>query len=161
MHNFGKNYGTARVLLERAVSLDPNSAWALSRLGWLEVYADRPQSARPYFERAIRLSPMDPMNFNNYVGIASSYQVEENDEAAAEYFKRALGERPNAFWIHRNLAPSLLAVGREAEARQSLATLFAAYPDMSVEKFRQAMVFSPRVLDRICALLRRLGIPEH
>jgi adenylate cyclase len=161
VHNFGRNYGTARVLLERAISLDPNSAWTLSRLGWLEVYADRPQSARPYFERAIRLSPMDPMNFNNYVGIASSYQVEGNDEAAAENFQRALGERPNAFWIHRNLAPSLLAVGREAEARRSLAALTAAYPDMSVEKFRRAMVFSPRVLDRICDLLRRLGIPEQ
>jgi adenylate cyclase len=161
VHNLGKNNGTARVLLERAVSLDPNSAWALSRLGWLEVYADRPQSARPYFERSIRLSPMDPMNFNNFVGIASSYQVEENDEAAAEYFQRALGERPNAFWIHRNLAPSLLALGREEEARQSLAVLDMAYPGLSLEKYRQAMLFSPRVMDRLCGLLRQLGIPEQ
>jgi adenylate cyclase len=64
-------------------------------------------------------------------------------------------------WIHRNLAPSLLAVGRVEEARKSLATLFEAYPEMSIEKYRQAMVFSPRVLDRLCGLLRQLGIPER
>jgi hypothetical protein len=32
---------------------------------------------------------------------------------------------------------------------------------MSIDKFREAMVFSPKVLDRICDQLRRLGIPEH
>ena len=39
------------------VALDPNAAWAWSRLGWLAVYADRPKEARDNFERALRLSP--------------------------------------------------------------------------------------------------------
>ena len=54
------------------IALDPNAAWALSRLGWLEVYADRPEEAAEYFEKANRLSPLDPINFNNLVGIASA-----------------------------------------------------------------------------------------
>jgi adenylate cyclase len=161
VHTFGRNYGTARVLLERAIQLDPNAAWALSRLGWLEVYADRPQSARPYFERSIRLSPMDPMNFNNYVGIASAWQVEGDDNLAAEYFLRALVERPTAYWIHRNLSAALMAVGREEEARKSLQTLLWAYPSFSIAKFREAMVFSPAVIERIAGWLRKLGIPEE
>ena len=33
VHTFVHNHGTARVLLERAVTLDPNAAWAWSRLG--------------------------------------------------------------------------------------------------------------------------------
>ncbi|MCU0789541.1 MAG: adenylate/guanylate cyclase domain-containing protein [Nitratireductor sp.] len=160
VHTFGRSYGTARVLLERAIQLDPNAAWALSRLGWLEVYADRPQTARPYFERSIRLSPMDPMNFNNYVGIGSAWQVEGDDNLAAEYFLRALVERPSAYWIHRNLAPALLAVGREEEARKSLETLAWAYPNLSIKRFRDAMVFSPAVIERISFWLRKLGIPE-
>ena len=36
VHTFVRNHGTARVLLERALSLDPNGAWAWSRLGWIE-----------------------------------------------------------------------------------------------------------------------------
>ena len=33
VHTFVQNFGTARVLLKRAVTLDPNAAWARHRLG--------------------------------------------------------------------------------------------------------------------------------
>ena len=75
-------------------------------------------------------------------------------------FLRALEERPNAHWIHRNLAPALMAAGREAEARASFDALVAAYPDMTVRKFKDAMVFSRPVRDRIGAQLLVLGLPE-
>jgi adenylate cyclase len=161
VHTFARHYGAARVLLERAVALDPNAAWGWSRIGWLETYADRPEQAVSHFERALRLSPLDPMNFNNYVGLASAYQVAGDDNASANMFLRALEERPNAHWIHRNLAPALFAAGREAEARASYNALVTAYPDMTVKKFKDAMVFSQRVLDRIGAQLLALGLPAE
>jgi adenylate cyclase len=160
VHTFLRNYGAARVLLQRAVALDPNAAWAWSRLGWLAVYADRPKEARDSFERALRLSPLDPMNFNIYVGMASAHQVEGDDNAAADMFLRALDERPNAHWIHRNLAPSLLGAGRVGEAHRSRDMLLKAYPEMTVKRFKDAMVFTSAVLDRIGAQLIDLGIPE-
>ncbi len=161
VHTFARNYGVARVMLERAVVLDPNAAWALSRLGWLDVYADRPDEAKAYFEKALRLSPLDPINFNNYVGLASARQVAGEDGAAADLFIRALQERPNALWIHRNLAPALHAAGRHDEAHASRKALLAAYPDFTIRKFNEAMVFSPRVLERISGQLRALGVPEE
>jgi len=160
VHTFARNYGAARVLLERAIALDPNAAWALSRLGWLEVYCDRPEAGRAHFERAMRLSPLDPMNFNNLVGLGCTYQVAGDDSAAADLFLRALQERPNAHWVHRNLAAALHGAGREPEALTSRDTLLAAYPDLTVRKFKDAMVFSPPVLDRIGAQLREIGVPE-
>ena len=160
VHTFARNFGAARVLLERAVTIDPNAAWALSRLGWLEAYADRPEAARGYFERALRLSPLDPMNFNNYVGLGSARQVAGQDSEAADFFLRALQERPNAHWIHRNLAAALHAAGRMAEAEASRAVLRTTHPDLTVAKFKEAMVFSPRVLERIGEHLRALGVPD-
>lgn len=160
VHTFARNFGTARVLLERAVALDPNAAWALSRLGWLEVYSGRPEAAHVYFERALRLSPLDPMNFNNHVGIASAFQVAGQPAKAADEFLRALHERPNALWIHRNLAPALLAAGREEEAKASRDALAAAYPDFTIARFKEAMVFDPDTLERIANDLRKLGVPE-
>jgi adenylate cyclase len=45
VHTFTRNHGTARILLERALALDPNAAWAWSRLGWgRELF--RPAGAR-------------------------------------------------------------------------------------------------------------------
>ena len=160
VHTFVSNFGAARVLLQRAVSLDPNSAWAWSRLGWLDVYTDRSKEAMEKFEKSIRLSPLDPMNFNNFVGLASAHQVAGDDQGAVEGFMRALNERPNAVWIHRNLAAALLGAGRKAEAKASLETLLAAHPDMTIKRFKEAMVFSPVTLERIGNQLRELGLPE-
>ena len=160
VHTFARNFGTARILLERAISFDPNAAWAISRLGWLEVYADRPEAAFQHFEHALRLSPLDPMNFNNLVGMASAHQISGDHSAAADLFQRALTERPSAHWINRNLAPALLAAGRVDEAEVSRQALVSAYPEMTVQRFRDAMVFSPRALEEISGYLRQLGIPE-
>jgi len=161
VHTFARNYGTARILLERAITLDPNAAWALSRLGWLEVYADCPEAAFQHFEHAMRLSPLDPMNFNNLVGMASAHQISGDYNASADLFQRALMERPSAFWIHRNLAPALLAAGRTEEAEASKKTLLDAYPTMSIKRFKDAMVFSPDALESMSSFLRRLGVPEE
>jgi adenylate cyclase len=161
VHTFARNYGAARVMLERAIALDPNSAWAHSRLGWLDVYADRPDDAKIHFEKALRLSPLDPINFNNYVGLASARQVVGDDNACADLLIRALQERPNAHWIYRNLAPALYGAGRLNEAYAARDALLAAYPKMTVRKFIEAMVFSSPVLNRISEQWRALGIPEE
>jgi adenylate cyclase len=160
VHTFVRNHGTARVLLERAVALDPNAAWAWSRLGWLENYSDQPQKAILNFERALRLSPIDPMNFNNYVGIGSAHDVAQEYDNAAAFYQRALVERPNARWIYRNLASVLSGAGRIDQARQAFAELMLSYPDLTISKFKKAMVFSPIVLDRMAANLRKLGLPD-
>ena len=160
VHTLLRNMGTARVMLERAVALDPNAAWAWSRLGWIENYSDHPARAIEYFERALRLSPLDPMNFNNHVGIGSAHEVAERYDDAVARFRRALQERPHAHWILRNLVSSLVGAGHIEEARAEYARLCAEYPGLTAAKFRSAMVFSPAVLDRMIANLKQVGLPD-
>jgi len=160
VHTFVRNHGTARVLLERALALDPNAAWAWGRLGWLETYSDQPEQAIKNFERALRLSPLDPMNVNYHVGIACAHEVaQDNDEAVALY-RRALEERPHAIWIHRHLASALSGAGRMEEAKKVYAEMMRNFPDLTVSKFKQAMVFSAPTLERMVDNLRRLGLPD-
>ena len=159
VHTFLRNMGTARVMLERAVVLDPNAAWAWSRLGWIENYSDHPARAIEYFERALRLSPLDPMNFNNHVGIGSAHEIAERYDDALARYRRALQERPHAHWILRNIVSSLAGAGRIEEARAEYARLCAEYPGLTAAKFRNAMVFSPVVLDRMIANLKKVGLP--
>jgi adenylate cyclase len=160
VHTFVRNYGTARILLERALVLDPNCAWAWSRLGWIEAYEDQTDKAIENFERAIRLSPIDPMNFNNYAGIASAHHVAEDYDKAVMFCRRALQERPHATWIYRNLAGALAGAGRIEEAKVAFAEMLRHYPDLTVSKFKQAMVFSKPALERMGQNLRSLGLPE-
>ena len=79
---------------------------------------------------------------------------------AVTFYRRALQERPNAHWIHRNIASSLSAAGRMDEAKQAFDEMMRHYPGLTVAKFRQAMVFSPAILDRMSADLKRLGLPD-
>jgi len=160
VHTFVRNYGTARVLLERALALDPNCAWAWSRLAWVENYADQPQKAIENFERALRLSPIDPMNFNNYAGLGSAHEILQDYDNAAALYRRALLERPNASWIYRNLASTLSASGRIDEAKLAFAEMLRSYPDLTISKYKQAMVFSGTTLDRMAENLRKLGLPD-
>jgi adenylate cyclase len=160
VHTFVRNYGTARVLLERAVALDPNCAWAWSRLGWIDNYTDQPHNAIRNFELAIRLSPIDPMNFNNYAGMGAAHYVLQECDQAVLLYRRALQEQPNAKWIYRDLAGSLVAAGRIEEAEQAFVELMRFYPDLTITKFKQAMVFPNAVLDRMAENLRRLGLPD-
>jgi adenylate cyclase len=160
VHTLLRNHGTARVLIERAVAIDPNSAWAWSRLGWLDNYSDRPQLAIEKFERALRLSPLDPMNFNNYVGMGSAYEVARDYDRAVALYQRALEERPHAMWLYRNLASALSGAGRMAEAKQAYAQMLRSYPDLTASRLRQAMVFSAPFLDRMVDNLKKLGLPD-
>lgn len=155
-----RNHGTARVLLERAVALEPNTAWGWSRLGWLETYDDHPEVAIRHFEHALRLSPLDPMNLNNPMGIGAAHEVRQDFDQAARHFRRALQERPHACWIFRSLAPTLGGAGRWEEAREAFTILMEHYPDLTCSKVRRAMVYSPPVIERMCEHLRVLGLPE-
>ncbi|MEE8454421.1 MAG: adenylate/guanylate cyclase domain-containing protein [Limibaculum sp.] len=160
VHTFVRNHGTARILLERALTLDPNSAWAHCRMGWLENYTDRPLEAREHFERAIRLSPLDPLNFNNHAGLGFSYAMTDENEEAVAHQRRALQERSNALWILRDMIPALVGAGRMEEARVEFKRLMQAYPDLTAEKMRRAMVASPEVLERKVERLKSLGLPD-
>jgi adenylate cyclase len=160
VHTILRNYGTARIMLERAVALDPNAAWAWSRLGWVENYSDHPERAIEYFQRALRLSPLDPMNFNNYVGMGSAHEIAERYDEAVTLYRRGLQERPHALWILRNLVSSLVGAGRVEEAKVEFARLRSAYPGFTIAKFRKAMVFSSTMLDRMAAHLKTIGLPD-
>jgi len=159
VHTIVGNFGTARVLLERALALDVNAAWAWSRLGWLESLSDRPERAIENFERALRLSPLDPMNVNNHVGMAFAHEVAQDYDKAVALYRRALEERPHAVWIYRYLASALFCAGRLAEAKEAFAEVMRNYPGLTAAKFRQAMP-SSRAVAFWVDNLRKLGLPD-
>jgi adenylate cyclase len=160
VHTFVRNHGTARVLLERALAIDANCAWAWSRLAWLENYGDQPRKAIENFERALRLSPIDPMNFNNYAGIGSAHEVMEEHDKAVAFYRRALQERPHASWLFRNLTTSLVGAGQMEQAREAFAEMMRHYPDLTASKFKEAMVFSAPVMERMARQLESLGLAK-
>jgi adenylate cyclase len=160
-HTIVGNHGIAARLLEKALALDPNSAWAWNRSGWLNSYLDHPEVAIEHFERSIRLSPFDPMNFNALFGIGLAHYVAERYADAALWYERGRIERPGATWVYRDLVATYALLGRDDDARAGLRKLLDDYPGITISAVLSALVMFPQhVLDRHAEGLKLAGMPE-
>ena len=155
-----KQYQAGLLMIEKALALDPNSAWAWNRSGWLRVFLDDPETGIGHFEKAIRLSPFDPMVFNAYVGIAAAHFVAGRYETSVDWYEKACLTNPKAVWINRILAPAYVFAGRQKEAEAAVRKLLAAYPGLTARAVRSVQSFSERVRDQMSEGLRRAGLPE-
>ena len=151
----------ASALIEKALALDPNSAIAWNRSGWVNHYFMRPEVAIEQFQRAMRLSPFDPMNFNAYIGIGAAHFVAGRYADTALWIEKGLIDRPGATWAYRELVAAYALLGRDADARAGLARLLKEYRDLTVSKVLSALVYSEPTLDRIAEGLRKAGLPEE
>ena len=66
----------ATTFIEKALALDPNNAWAWTRLGWIAIYTGEAPRAPERFQRALTLSPRDPLAFNMRLGLAFSLAMQ-------------------------------------------------------------------------------------
>jgi TolB-like protein len=59
--------------IERAISLSPNSATALSHAGWVYDYLGQPHRAVEALQRPLRSSPRDPTLFRTYTALTYAH----------------------------------------------------------------------------------------
>jgi adenylate cyclase len=159
-HTITREFQAGLHLIEKALALDPNSAWAWNRSGWLRNFGDDPATGIIHFERAIRLSPFDPMIFNSYAGIGDAHFVAKRYAEAIAWLEKARLANPKAAWINRFLAASYAFVGNQQEAEACVHRLIAASPGLTVRAVRAAPPFSKEVIDRLCEGLQRAGLQE-
>jgi TolB-like protein len=152
----------AKAYVERALALDPNSAWAWARYGWIALFSDEARPARERFERARALSPLDPLDFNLRIGIASSHGLEGDFAEAARQFREILREHPAIVWANRQFATYSALAGDLPTAREAMRRLITAYPHVSVKFMREnhPMRNTPRVFEMMLKGWRLAGLPE-
>ena len=160
-HTLVRDFECAQELLSRAVTHDPNCSWGWNRLGWLHGYRDQAADSIACFEKALRLSPLDPMNFNCHFGIGAAHFIEARPDEAIDWMEKALAANPSARWIYRQLVPAYIDAGRDSDAATGLKFLLRDYPLMNCAEVRAAMLYSEPVMDRICAGLARAGLPVN
>ncbi|MDN3556954.1 tetratricopeptide repeat protein [Halomonas maura] len=147
----------ARLLAERALAIDPTHAWALSRLGYTHLYAGEVEPAIAAFEKSIRLSPVDPMVFNNLMGIADAHFYAGRSAEAVAWAERALAENPAMTWAYRELAVYLADAGELEGARAALSRFVETRPGVSLHDVERNLApLRPWFGDRYRAALRQV-----
>jgi adenylate cyclase len=146
--------------IEKALALDPNSAWAWLRSGWSHHYARNPDTAIEHFQRAMRLSPLDPMRFNALFGIGASYFDKDQYDEAITWMEKALQEKPEATWTYRVLTATYAHAGRQEDAERAARRFVEAYPGMTISKAIATAPPTAPLIDRIAEGLRQAGLPE-
>jgi predicted Zn-dependent protease len=124
------------------------------------MYVGDWETALAQVQRAMRLSPADPLGFYHAVVIASAYFIGERYEDAIAWARRAIGERPSYLTPHRLLAASRALLGRVDEAREAVRALLAVAPGDTLAAVAAHTATRGTARERYLDGLRRAGLPE-
>jgi adenylate cyclase len=145
-------------MADRAVALDPNSFQAWGCRGWVYRVAGLPEEAVRSFERAMRMSPVDPLLYQGLVGIGMALiELGRFDEAVVAG-KKAQRHSPSWSLAYRCLASAFAHLGRDAEAREAAARLLELDPAFTISEWiaRGGQTNSKLLIEG----LRKAGLPE-
>jgi tetratricopeptide (TPR) repeat protein len=151
-------------LIEKALSLNPNSVRALTHAGQMLAFAGNAERAIEYLERAARLNPLAD-NGHRDNGMAMANFVAGRYEAAAAFAERSSRAVPGGLGLPplRWLAASPALLGRTDEAREAVQRIGTVAPGYTVSSARAGLnnvIKAPGVFDALCEGLRRAGLPE-
>jgi len=155
---FSNDYDTAKGMVDRAVALNPNSARAWSERGWTYRYMKDAEEAFLSFERAIRLSPVDPRLYDTLTGVASTLIIMGRDDEAVESSRRALALNARFTSAYRCLAAAFGHLNREAEAKEAATALLEIEPSFRISAW--ANYGGQWQGERFLEGLRLAGLPE-
>jgi TolB-like protein/Tfp pilus assembly protein PilF len=158
---FAGETATAMAAQDRALMLNPNAATAWAMKGQIHALSNQSEQAIEACNRALRLSPLDPLGFINAVSFAGAYLLTGRFEQAIEWADRALHEQPRYNPGRRIKIAALVQVGRLDEVRAELGRMVAIEPRATIASFRaNAARSAPEFKDVVVAGLRMAGLPE-
>jgi tetratricopeptide (TPR) repeat protein len=163
MPSLAGDKATGESAVDRALLLNPNSAYAWMARGGYSYRQNRPGPAIEAYQHAIRLSPLDPLGYRFTCGLAFSHTIAGEYQEALLWVDRSLREQPR-FRAAINLKVILYALlGRMEEARQSLGQLRESSYGLTVASYREflaSVMLTPEIVDLYIGALRKAGLPE-
>src|SRR5262249_39185084 len=143
----GNEVEAGAAYIDRALLLNPNLAASWNASGVVRMYLGEYAKSIEHFERGMRLSPLDPLTYFAFTGMAYAHAFAGHYDEALSWATRALHEQPNLATALRVAAITNVLSDRMVEARAAIARLREVDPALRLSN-----------LDRVALPLRR---PEH
>jgi TolB-like protein len=149
-------------LIDQALALNPNLAWAWVFGSWIKIWLGEPDAVTERAARAMRLSPNDPeVLFFMQTATAYSQFLMGRYAEAFSWSQSALRQRPNSVISIVAAAASGALAGRLPEAQEAMERLRQLEPELCVADLKELSPFrradhSARWADG----LRKAGLPD-
>ena len=144
-------------MADRAVMLNPNSWRTWNNRGWVYVMAGLPEEAITSFERAIRISPLDPLLHMTLLGIGTALMRLRRFDEATVILKKALRQNPLFTPACLGLASAFGHLGRDIEAHAAAARVLEIDPTFAISAHIARV---PKSSKLFIEGLRKAGLPE-
>jgi tetratricopeptide (TPR) repeat protein len=139
VHLFARRFDDSLAEFELALRLNPNFALAQGLYGLVLSYCGRWEEANLAANRALRLSPRDPFTAI-YYGIAAYAQfLGRHYDKAMEFAREAIRQRADFVGGHRVLVAAAGMSGEAEVAKNALAELRRAQPNVSLALLRDLL----------------------
>lgn len=158
--HLNSDLSTAIPWLDRAISLNPNSAFAFGRGAIVRNFAGDYETAEQHSERALRLSPYDTVIHAFSKARGDSHLFRGQYEKAIHWLKRSSQENPIHASTHLHLASAFAHVGALDEARGSMKRLLQLRPMSSMSWQRDHRLFPQADYERVLEGARLAGLPD-
>jgi len=149
----------AREAFEAATVLSPSSAFTYIMgsvvLGW----AGEGDRAIEWAEKGLRLSPLDPWNFNAWFGVFAGNFQQARYEDAANAARKSVQSNPGFSIPHICLASALVKLGRIDEAKAAATRVLELQPGFRIGEWCAAIEPAPNIAAPLTEALRIAGLP--
>jgi len=145
---------------DRSFALSRSSALALGFSSIVRAWHGDDAIAVEHADRAIRLSPLDPLLYIPYIGLAYAHFAAGRFEEAATAAGRASQSNPRFTMPHALHAAALANLGRQEQARVEVDRLLELDPQLAVSTaIRSARYVEPAMIRTLAEGLELAGLP--
>jgi adenylate cyclase len=126
-------------LLERATAANPNLAIAWTYRGYAGIHIGRPDEAIEHFKKALRLSPLDPLDFATQNGLAQAYLFAGQYSESLKWALSAVRANPNWPTSRFTLAACQSLLGNIDAAKAAGEIAMQLDPGRRISKVRERL----------------------
>ncbi|RVI98962.1 adenylate/guanylate cyclase domain-containing protein [Sinorhizobium meliloti] len=146
--------------LDRALMLGGNSSLAYGLSAMVHMFNETYDRSCDHAFKALRLSPLDPMNYHSYLALAWVSLFTARFEDAVKYSALGIQVNPGFSILHASLVAGYANLDRMDAARTAAARLLEVAPGWTINEFVRMDVVRPQLMDRLASALRKAGLPE-
>ena len=148
-------------LIDKALLINPNLAAAWFLGGFLRLWNGDPDGATAHFERAMRLSPLDPEMYRMQAGMAMAHLFAGRLNTASSLAETVFRHLPSFLMPVGVMAASHALAGRQDEAERAMTRLRELDPTLRISSLADWLsIRRPKDLATLADGLRKAGLPD-